>query len=487
MEIKIKRKEWFFLLVCFGLGALAEVCFLHDRIGVSYLVFISGFYVVVFLRYRLNFNHRRIGLLFTVTIWILSGSYLLYDNSLFYTLNLFVIPILIFSHIVLITSPNTFQWNTPKFVALLKLKLRDAKNYSIQFCKENIQRLFKQMNNQTLRMIKRVLIGLGLGIPLLFFIIALLMSADDYFQALILKLPQLLMPLNFLEVAFRLIFIVMIGLLFFGIFQVLQANKISSLQKELKENKVRWDSITVITILTLINVVYLLFVFIQFKYFFSEHLIDGYTYADYARKGFFELIVIMLINWTLLISFLKLVKERRRGIKLTLNILYSLLIGMSAIILTSAYQRLSMYEAAYGFTLDRVLAHAFMIFLMIIFAYTLIHVWIENISLLHFYLIVGLIFYTVLNAINIEQMVVDKNIERYQQTGKIDIHYLDSLSYTGLEGLISLYELGEDDPELLNILHRQKQWVDLHDQTSWQSFNFTKQKAVKKLRELHLD
>src|SRR5690625_2539104 len=145
MVLHKNQREWMFLLICLGLGVLGERSFLHGQIGLSYLVFITGFYLVVFLRYRLAFNHRRIGLLFTVTIWILSGSYLLYDNSLFYTLNLFVIPILIFSHIVLITSPNTFQWNTPKFVALLKLKLRDAKNYSIQFCKENIQRLFKQM------------------------------------------------------------------------------------------------------------------------------------------------------------------------------------------------------------------------------------------------------------------------------------------------------------------------------------------------------
>src|SRR5690625_1173436 len=106
---KIGRNEWLFLLACLGLGVLAEVSFLHGRIGVSYLVFIAGFYTVLFLRFQLRFNHRRIGLLFTAAIWVLSGSYLLYDNEFFYFLNLFVIPILMFAHIVLITSPNTFK------------------------------------------------------------------------------------------------------------------------------------------------------------------------------------------------------------------------------------------------------------------------------------------------------------------------------------------------------------------------------------------
>src|SRR5690625_6827275 len=96
----------------------------------------------------------------------------------------------------------------------------------------------------------------------------------------------------------------------------------------------------------------------------------------------------------------------------------------SGVMLTSAFKRLSLYEQAYGFTMDRFLAHAFMIFLMVIFAYTFIRVWVKRISLIHFYLIVGLIFYTVLNVINVEQFIVDKNLERYEQTGKIDVNTL---------------------------------------------------------------
>src|SRR5690625_3808479 len=88
LTAKISRNEWLFLLACLGLGVLAEVSFLHGRIGVSYLVFIAGFYTVLFLRFQLRFNHRRIGLLFTAAIWVLGGSYLLYDNEFFYFLNL---------------------------------------------------------------------------------------------------------------------------------------------------------------------------------------------------------------------------------------------------------------------------------------------------------------------------------------------------------------------------------------------------------------
>src|SRR5699024_8553065 len=200
----------------------------------------------------------------------------------------------------------------------------------------------------------------------------------------------------------------------------------------------------------MLNIVYLLFVAIQFKYFFGTRLADGFTYAEYARRGFFELILVMLMNWTILTSFLKKVQDHRRGVKITMNVLYSLLIVFSGIMLASAYQRLSMYEAAYGFTIDRLLAHAFMIFLMVILGYTLIKVWIERLSLTHFYLIIGL------------------------------------TSYTGVDGLIKLYEMKEDDPELESILLRKKEWINQDIDQSWQSFNFTRQKVVQKLNELDL-
>src|SRR5690625_7713339 len=109
MKVNITKNDWLFLLACIGLGVLAEVSFLHGRIGLSYLVFISVFYLVVFLRFRLSFNHRRIGLLFMAVIWILSGSYLFYDNYFFYNFNLLLIFCLIFFHIFFMTSTYIFH------------------------------------------------------------------------------------------------------------------------------------------------------------------------------------------------------------------------------------------------------------------------------------------------------------------------------------------------------------------------------------------
>ncbi|SET01530.1 protein of unknown function [Oceanobacillus limi] len=488
MELKMKRRDFIFFLVCIGLGWLAEISFFHGEIGISYLVFITGFYVVLFGRYKLAFYNRRIGLLLMVAIWVLAGSYTFYDNVLFRHVNVLFIPVLVFFHIVLITSPNNINWSKPAFVAYLIRKLQQGIKYSTRFCKLGLKKVFKNMDEQTAQTIKRIIIGMVIGIPLLFVITSLLMSADSVFQDMVLQLPEFILQLNFLEGLFRAILVFGFSFLFFGIFQVLYVRlkppkesfrPINTQQKEL-----RWDGVIAITILVLLNVVYVLFTIIQFTYFFNGGLQSGFTYAEYARRGFFELVFVTLINWSLLISFLKLVKEDSSSMKLMLKVMYSLLILVSGVMLTSAYQRLSLYETAYGFTLDRLLAHAFMIFLMVIFAYTFIRVWVERLSILHFYLIVALVFYTGLNAISLEKIVVSNNLERYEETGKIDIYYLSRLSYTGLDGLMDLYEKEPDYPELINLLSHRKQWVDDQQDSTWQSFNFTKQRVTQRLEEL---
>ncbi|MBP2080018.1 DUF4153 domain-containing protein [Oceanobacillus polygoni] len=483
MDVQVTKRDWLFLLVCIGLGILAEIIFFHGEIGLSYLVFIAVFYAVFFLKIRIPYQRRRIGLLLMAAVWILAGSYLFYSSTLFYPLNLVLIPALVFFHLIMITSPNKIVWSKPTFVILLITKLKEAIQYSTRFCRVTV----KPMNEEAGKTIKRIVIGLVTGIPLLLVIIGLLMSADKVFQDMMLKLPSFMMRFNFTEDLFRLIVVIVLSLLFFGIFQVLprrteiETNNVMNPEKK----HIYLDSVIVVTILAMLNLVYAIFVAIQFTYFFGGGLQAELTYAEYARRGFFELMIVTLINWTLLIFILKRVNTPNKAMKLTLKILNSLLIIVSGVMLVSAFGRLSMYEAAYGFTVDRILAHAFMIFLMVIFAYTFIRVWIERLALLHFYLITSLLFYVVLNVIHIEQIIVTNNLERYEQTEKIDIYYLSTLSYTGIEALIELYKMEPDYPDLQRLLKIEQRKLEL-EPNSWQSFNFKKQEVIAKIQSLEL-
>ena len=147
--------------------------------------------------------------------------------------------------------------------------------------------------------------------------------------------------------------------------------------------------------------------------------------------------------------------------------------------------RMMMYEDAYGFTFTRVLAHSFMIFLMIIFAYTLVKIWLEKLSLFHFYFIASLIYYVGINVVNIDRIVVDQNMTRYEETGKVDIHYLYHLSATGKLGLIQLYENNPEIPGLEDLLKNHKSEQEMMMEHSWQSHNHVKSKFYDKLGEMN--
>ncbi|HAM81882.1 DUF4153 domain-containing protein [Ornithinibacillus bavariensis] len=486
--MKQRQKNMLFLIVCLGLGILAELSFFHGMIGISYPIFIAAFYAVFYFRFGFTFNHRRIGLLLMVVIWVLSASYLFYDNETFYLLNIIVIPILVFIHIVLITTPNKVDWISIPFFNQVMNKFSQMFSYVKRYIKLMGKRtLFKQMKKETTQAIKRIIYGLLIGIPLLLFITALLMLADEKFGNVVMTVPNFITKFNFLEGFFRLLVVVIATLLFFGAFQVLKKKYTPIIVKPILDKKqASWDGITAATILVLLNSVYLLFVVIQFKYFFGNAIQENFTYAEYARRGFFELILVTLINWTLLLCFLKFVKPAKKALAYFIKVMYSLLIVSSGIMLASAYMRLTLYEEAYGFTIDRILAHTFMLFLLVIFAYTLIRVWLEGISLLHFYMIAGLIFYTGLNAINLEEMIVENNLERYEQTGKIDIYYLNGLSFSGIDGLITLYEKDPYYPELRMLLREQKEILHEIESNTWQSYNFKRQQVMERLRGLEL-
>ena len=486
MELKIGRSDWIFLLLCMVLGIVAEEAFFRAEIGISYLVFIVSFYGLFFFRYRrVSSSHQRFGYLVLICIWLLAASYFINDNMYFYALNIIAIPILVFFHLVLITSQKSIRWNKPAFIPYLFSKLGGAIKYNFVFV-SLLGKVFKQgVDESKFQVWKKVAIGILISIPVLMVVLLLLMSADTQFERMVGGIPQWFQVID-AEVVVRIVVVLFYTFAFFGLMQVLMKKQINVMNQNDNQLTFKMDGVITITVLVLINAVYVLFTIVQFKYFFSGSLQGDFTYAEYARKGFFELLFVTLINLSITVLVLTFVKSTIGFIKRSIQVLLTTLVLSSAVLLSSAFMRLSMYEDAYGFTFIRVMAHSFMIFLVVIFMYTLIKIWIEKLSLFHFYFISALLYYTVMNVINVEQIIVTKNIERYEQSGKVDLHYLNSLTHTGILGLIELYERNPQLPGLKNVLLERKNEANLSN-NSWQSYNLKRVQANKELRKLHLE
>lgn len=315
--MKQRQKSFLFLFVCLGLGILAELSFFHGVIGISYVLFIAAFYAILFSRLGIKFSHRRIGLLLMIMIWVLAASYLFYDNEVFYELNMLVIPVLVFTHIVLITTPNNIDWISVLFVKQWTQKFTQTFGYGKRWVKFVLKRtIFRRMSKAATQTLKRIVIGLLLGGPLLIVIVGLLISADANFGNVVMEVPKFILGgLNFLEGLFRVIAVIFLTLLFFSAFQTLRKRYVIPLGRPTNDYKqVSWDGGVIAgTILVLLNSIYLLFAVIQFKYFFGEAIQGDLTYAEYARRGFFELVIVTVINWSLLLICLKLVNVKRKS------------------------------------------------------------------------------------------------------------------------------------------------------------------------------
>lgn len=110
----------------------------------------------------------------------------------------------------------------------------------------------------------------------------------------------------------------------------------------------------------------------------------------------------------------------------------------------------------------------------------------ERLSLVRFYIISAIIFYTLVNTIQLDRFVVERNLERYSETGKIDIYYLNSLSYEGVEGLVELYKINPSHSGLSELLLQRKQEL-LYSEETWNSINISRKSAEKALMNLEIE
>lgn len=483
MEIKIEKLDWIFLLLCLLVGILAEEVFIIHQIGVSYFLFIVIFYSLFYWRFQsFSFTHQRFGYLLLISIWILSAGYTLYDTKLFSSLNILAIPTLVIFHLVLITSPEKVEWCKLSFIPSIIHRLFEGIRYNVLFA-NRVTKLLKGSGKQNhFHVWKKILLGVVISIPFLFIILNLLSAADAQFGRIITSLPHLLSFRG--DYIFRLVIVLVFTCSFFGFMQVLLQSKFQIVDRKGSDKAFVLDGIITLTVLLLIDIVYVLFVVVQFKYFFSGSLGDGYTYAEYARRGFFELLFVTMINLTITTGVIYFTNNVPGFLKKAIQLALTILVLSSGVLLTSAFMRMKMYEDAYGFTFLRVLVHSFMIFLIVIFAYTLVKIWLEKLSLFHFYFIAALIYYSGINIVNVDKIVIDQNIARFEETGKIDIGYLSDLSSSGVLGLIQLYEKNPDIPGLKDLLQQRKAESEQMKNNSWLSYNFTREKLYEKLRSL---
>lgn len=468
------------------LGIIFDRLFIDKVYGISYFIFV-GLCIIFFLwftRDRISFG-KNFGWFLLIPIVLLSFSFTIHTVSVFYFLNILLVPGLMIASSILIMKP-TIKWDKGSFIieilrkGIVSVLNNLDKPFRIIKASANRDRAIEITEGK-----RQILIGVIIALPLLVVIITLLSSADMIFGYYFTNVTKIFNKIKIEEFFPHVLVILVVALYLFGYIWGMK-NEEKELEKDIAIPKISWAVVTVITVLVALNVVYLLFTIIQFSYLYGGGAITlpaNFTYAEYARKGFFELAAVTFINFIIVLTCLKYMKKDNGNVLKIANILLSVLIAFNLNMLFSANFKLNLYEDTYGYTFLRVSVHLFMLLLFILCLVVVAGIWCRKIHIVKNIIVITIIMYTVINYINIDGVIARKNIKRYYATGNIDICYLTSLSSEVVPYLIELKENSDSNIKMIiddNLKHR-KQVLD--NEKSWTEFNFSKNKVRKLINQ----
>ena len=193
-------------------------------------------------------------------------------------------------------------------------------------------------------------------------------------------------------------------------------------------------------ILVSLNIIYLVFCYIQIKSLFMRN--TTLNYAHYARQGFFQLMVVSIINLVTILIAKKRENKNESKTNKFINYMSLIMIIFTFIIVISAGVRMYFYENAYGYTLLRILVYFALITETILIMPTFVFICNDKFSPWKTYFVVITVMYLVMNFSNINQIIAKQNVDRYLQNPKseIDVMYLMKTNTDGIEELIKLYK-----------------------------------------------
>jgi hypothetical protein len=324
---------------------------------------------------------------------------------------------------------------------------------------------------------KYVVYGILIAIPLLLIVLTLLSVADVVFGQMVDWMFQDMVPGDYFGVLFLTIFA------FFAAYAFLCAVVSKDLKEEVADRRVG-EPIVAITFTSILTVVYLIFCMIQIMYLFigGMEMPEGYTYAGYARQGYFQLLFVCLINLVMVLVCLHRFKEHK-----VLKVILTIISGCTYIMIASSVYRMILYVNSFCLTFTRVLVLWSLLVLTILLTGIVINIYKPTFSLFRFCMIVVTVSYLGLSFSHQDYWITKYNLvsaERYPHF-EMDLNYLHHLSADKIPAMVAymdekqITEYGEDYRGDLYM-----EGIHAGEDLDFRTFNLSKYIASQSVRNL---
>ncbi len=355
MELKIKRENVIVPIV----SALLIVIISNLKIDWYFKTIMFPFFMVlvsstILVMKNDDINKKAFYLLIPIILIIFSNLILILlkgtldeNNEI---LNIIVLPILISIYLFSLINKN-YKITLVNIPLMFKIFPR--------YLFRNLKFLKIKTSREKTNKILNAVFGIIVGIVFSIVILLLLMSADDYFNKFVSK-AFISINLDFSKI--------MQFVIFFIIIFSIGVNLIRNRYIVIKENKIRKiDHTIIISMLSVINLVFVLFLISEISKLCGNFLQipKGYIYSSYAREGFFQLLFVTIINFSIILYLIyktNVIKENK-----IIRNLVLILIAFSVLLIFNSYYRMFLYIGKFGFTNLRLQVILFLLMELILF------------------------------------------------------------------------------------------------------------------------
>lgn len=426
-------------------------CMFRNGSGVTFPFFMAGSLLYLcFSLSKLEISLKKGSWFYMISVMLLAVSTFCTDDGRIIAFNKLGIFLLMIS-LLLKQFFDTSQWKFGKYLGAIMTLIfagigelgrpfTDASAYMVQREKKKDSKFWYMV------------LGIIIALPLLLIVWLLLSSADAVFRDMSNRLFGHINLQNIFSIAFRICFLYLASYL-------LTAYLCKHEIKEGVKNRRTGEPVLAITITGMLSALYLVFSVIQILGLFlgKMQLPKGYTYAAYAREGFFQLLAVSILNLMIVLFAMSFFRESK-----ILKAILTIMSVCTFIMIASSALRMMIYIKYYYMTFLRILVLWGLGLLFFLFLGVVANIFVEKFPLFSYSMVVVTVLYLVLSfshpdyiiaRINVANAPKDESIETIRaeddffQSSTLyhDYAYLSSLNADAAPVLIPyLEELGYD-------------------------------------------